>query len=56
MENKRKPNSFCETPEEKCTMNYCDDNGCLNRKRELVEDNLVNPNHLKTKQMKETIK
>jgi hypothetical protein len=32
-----KPHSFCETPEEKCTMNYCDDNGCQNRKRELVE-------------------
>jgi len=33
----RKPHTFCETPEEKCTMNYCDDNGCLNRKRELVD-------------------
>ena len=32
----KKPHSFCETPEEKCTMNYCDDNGCQNRKRELV--------------------
>lgn len=32
-----KSHSFCETPEEKCTMNYCDDNGCMNRKRELVE-------------------
>lgn len=30
----REPHSFCETPEEKCTMNYCDDNGCQNRKRE----------------------
>jgi len=29
---------FCETPEEKCTMNYCDENGCQNRKRELVEE------------------
>lgn len=29
----RKPWSFCETPEEKCTMNYCDENGCMNRKR-----------------------
>jgi hypothetical protein len=28
--------SFCETPEEKCKMNYCDDNGCQNRKRHLV--------------------
>lgn len=32
-----KPWTFCETPEEKCTMNYCDDNGCLNRKRNLVD-------------------
>ena len=32
-----KPHSFCETPEEKCTMNYCDENGCQNRKRELAE-------------------
>lgn len=32
----KKPHSFCETPEEKCTMNYCDDNGCQNRKRNLV--------------------
>jgi hypothetical protein len=32
-----KPHSFCETPEEKCTLNYCDENGCLNRKRESVE-------------------
>jgi hypothetical protein len=32
-----KPHSFCETPELKCTMNYCDENGCQNRKRELVE-------------------
>jgi hypothetical protein len=33
----KKPHSFCETPEEKCTMNYCDENGCQNRKRHLVE-------------------
>jgi hypothetical protein len=32
-----KPHSFCETPDEKCTMNYCDENGCQNRKKELVE-------------------
>jgi len=32
-----KPHSFCETPEEKCTMNYCDENGCMNRKRVLIE-------------------
>lgn len=31
------PWSFCKTPEEKCTMNYCDDNGCQNRKRNHVK-------------------
>jgi len=31
------PHSFCETPDEKCTMNYCDENGCQNRVRHLVE-------------------
>lgn len=35
----RKPWSFCETPKEKCTMNYCDENGCQNRKRNCVGDN-----------------
>jgi hypothetical protein len=35
------PWSFCETPEEKCTMNYCDENGCLNRKKNLVKGGLV---------------
>lgn len=34
---KNKPWNFCETPEEKCTMNYCDENGCQSRKRNLVE-------------------
>jgi len=28
---------FCETPDEKCTMNYCDENGCQNRKRFLID-------------------
>ena len=28
---------FCETPEEKCSMNYCNDNGYQNRKRNLVD-------------------
>jgi hypothetical protein len=37
----KKPHSFCETPEENCTMNYCDDNGCQNRKRELVNPELT---------------
>src|SRR5690606_12985043 len=27
------------TPDEKCTMNYCDENGCQNRKRHIVEEN-----------------
>jgi hypothetical protein len=31
------PHGFCETPEQKCTMNYCDENGCQNRKRTLAE-------------------
>lgn len=35
----RKPWPFCETPEEKCTMNYCDENGCQNRKGNSVDDN-----------------
>ena len=29
---------FCLTPELKCTMSYCDENGCINRKRHLVGD------------------
>ena len=37
---KLKPHSFCETPEEKCTLGYCDENGCMNRKRVLVEPEL----------------
>lgn len=31
-----KPHGFCVTPNSNCTMNYCDDNGCQDRKRELV--------------------
>ena len=37
METLKEPWNFCETPEEKCTMNYCDENGCQNRKRNLVK-------------------
>ena len=37
----KKPWNFCETPEEKCTMNYCDENGCQNRKRHLVEPEIL---------------
>lgn len=33
----RKPWSFCETPDEKCTMNYCDENGCQNRNRQYTD-------------------
>ena len=33
-----KPWSFCETPKEKCIVNYCDENGCQNRKRNLVNE------------------
>ena len=39
-EEELKPHSFCETPEEKCTLGYCDENGCMNRKRVLVEPEL----------------
>ena len=39
----KKPHLFCETPEAKCTMNYCDDNGCQNRKRHLVEQHEQEP-------------
>lgn len=27
-------NTFCETEGKVCTMNYCDENGCMDRKRE----------------------
>lgn len=40
-----KPHSFCETPEEKCTLSYCDENGCMNRKRFLVESEIDPVNH-----------
>ena len=40
METPKKPWNFCETPEEKCTMNYCDDNGCQNRKRILTSEEI----------------
>lgn len=38
---KNEPWNFCETPEEKCTMNYCDENGCQNRKKHLVEPSIL---------------
>jgi len=37
----RQPHTFCETPEVKCTMNYCNENGCQNRKREIVDECLL---------------
>ena len=42
---KLKPHSFCETPEEKCTLGYCDENGCMNRKRFLVDSEIESVNH-----------
>lgn len=32
-----KGHSFCEKPGHVCTMNYCDDNGCQERKRQYTE-------------------
>lgn len=40
----REPWDFCETPEQRCTMNFCDENGCQNRKRVVVVNSL--PLHL----------
>lgn len=34
----RGPWPFCKTPEVKCTLNYCDENGCMNRTRNQVGD------------------
>lgn len=39
-----KAHFFCETPESKCTMNYCNDNGCQSRKRIMV-DSPITPEH-----------
>lgn len=36
MSNNKQTHGFCETPHEKCTMSYCDENGCMNRKRNIV--------------------
>ena len=33
MDKPRKPWGFCATPEEKCTMSYCNTNGCMTRVR-----------------------
>lgn len=32
-----KVNTFCENKEKECNLNYCDENGCQERKRNLVE-------------------
>ena len=53
--NPNEPHKFCETPEEKCTMNYCDDNGCQNRKRELVNPYMGVVNGL-TEMVNDTLK
>jgi len=37
VEEQKKPHGFCETPNSTCTMNYCDENGCNERKRTLAE-------------------
>jgi hypothetical protein len=42
-----KPHIFCETPTEKCTMNYCDENGCINRKRNLVVEPIRETSNIK---------
>lgn len=33
----QKPHGFCVTPDSKCTMSYCDENGCNDRERLLTE-------------------
>jgi hypothetical protein len=33
-----KVHGFCNTPEEKCNLNYCDNYGCQNRKRVNVDE------------------
>ena len=47
---------FCETPEVKCTMNYCDENGCQNRKRELVSDEPITPTKSTEEQARDILK
>lgn len=34
----REGHSFCEKPGHVCKMNYCDENGCVERKREMTEE------------------
>jgi hypothetical protein len=50
----KEPWGFCEDPSEKCTMNYCDDNGCQNRKRIIIDHQEdFNPNLLNKTKLKE---
>lgn len=37
-EKKRRPWSFCDTPKEKCTMNFCHENGCKNKVKSQQEE------------------
>lgn len=37
MNDQKKFNSFCETKPSTCTMNYCDENGCQDRQRNIVD-------------------
>lgn len=42
-----KPHGFCVTPGSQCSMNYCDENGCVDAKKnigELPRKELINPN------------
>ena len=50
MKNSKKSHSFCEG-KQACHANYCDENGCLERKRSLVDDKIP-----KTMDNKEAIK
>jgi hypothetical protein len=43
---------FCVTPELKCTMSYCDENGCINRQRHLVGDPIEMTNNKQQTAMK----
>lgn len=35
------PHNFCETPGSRCTMSYCDDNGCQDRVRSYAEPAII---------------
>lgn len=46
---KKKVNKFCVTRPRTCTMNYCDENGCQDRKRNLVDGTVPLPQAEDTK-------